>query len=993
MRLMQRPFVRLTGLLLAVLCHLFFSPSVYAQTGGSSSPADLLNLFQGLSPDQQDAILKQLGGGGGGGLGGGTGGGQRGTQQGQTPVPGQEGEPTPRRVPSDEALEPLIPVLKGDDWIVVEIDFHLPPRPLSQSLQGLNTAALLQGQAGGASPQQLQALQSALAGGGALPGGVVAGGVVPATVQPPANAAPDMTDDEKSRLTALINMVKAKNPYRLSRDGLLTLPGFAGIPLAGLTDEQASLRLRVDPAFNHLEVRVTRLPLNKIGAEGLKPFGYDLFESAPSTFAPVTNIPVPSDYMLGAGDVLVVDLFGTQNRTLRLTVGRDGRINFPELGPINVSGQLFTSVQSAIESRVQRQMTGVHASVSMGDTRSIRIFVLGEARTPGSYTISGLGTITSALYAAGGVRKIGSLRRIELKRQGQTIRRLDLYDLLIRGDTSDDSKLLQGDVIFIPPVGPTVGVTGEVRRPAIYEIKNEATIADLVELAGGLTPQADLSNAMLTRIDDQERRVVIRADLSKDKARAESLRNGDLLRIARLLPHLDTGVVLQGHLYSPGDYAYHKGMRLSDVIHSVDELEPNADIHYVLIRRELPPDRHVAVLSADLSAALAAPQSKADVELMPRDRVIVFDLSSGGRDRIIQPILDELHLESNAREPTQTVRADGNLNVPGDYPLEPGMRVADLVRAGGGLADAAYGAKAELSRFQIVNGETRRMEIVNVDLDAALRGDPKENFLLQPFDSLSVKQISQWDSRESILLSGEVRFPGAYTFKNGETLRSVIGRAGGLTEYAFAEGSVFTRAGLKKQEQEQIDLLSQRMQTDLATMALQGAAAGLPGAGGAITVGQSLLGQLKSAKAVGRLVIDLPAIMRDAPGSANDVVLRGGDQLVVPKYQQQVTVIGEVQSVTSHLYRPGLTRDDYIALSGGTTRRADHKKIYVVRANGSVIANQGNRWFENQSVAIKPGDTIVVPLNVEKLPPLPLWTAVTQILYNVAVAVAAVHAL
>jgi polysaccharide biosynthesis/export protein len=244
-----------------------------------------------------------------------------------------------------------------------------------------------------------------------------------------------------------------------------------------------------------------------------------------------------------------------------------------------------------------------------------------------------------------------------------------------------------------------------------------------------------------------------------------------------------------------------------------------------------------------------------------------------------------------------------------------------------------------------------------------------------------------------------VRFPGRYDIKRGETLISVLARAGGLTEFAFPEGSVFTREELKRREQEQMDMLADRLQTDIAAAAVAGVAAGAGGtnnnSASAIAVSQSLLGQLRAQKAVGRLVIDLPRMMRNRSGSPADVILRDGDQLIVPRFQQQVTVIGEVQSATSHLYGPDLSRDDYIALSGGMTRRADRSKIYIVHANGSVVAAEGHRWFQTtgSDLRMKPGDTIVVPLDTERLPALPFWTAVTTIIYNVAIAVAAVHSL
>jgi polysaccharide biosynthesis/export protein len=990
--LLKRNSGLLAALVLSAVCCVCLAPPILAQSTMPSQ--EQLQIFQGLTPEQQQSILQAIGGGGS--VGGSDLGGRNGFGGNVSNTPGnrlmqpdlrqQLGQENRRPSAEEEEPESLIPQLKAQDWVVIEIDYQLAPRavPLqSQSLQ-----ALAANTPGGAQPSaqsaQSAAITAAATGQSSGQTGANGGGGSPI---PPTQLA----DEDKARLDALMTLVRSKNPYQLSREGALTLPGFPPIALLGLTEEQATLRLKVEPAFRVVDVRLTRLPLRKSGAEGLKPFGYDIFDHAPSTFAPVTNVPVPSDYIVGSGDELNVQLYGAnQNRNLRLIVGRDGRINFPELGPITVGGESFNAVRASIESRVQRQMIGVHASVSMGETRSIRVFVLGEARYPGSYTISGLGTITSALYAAGGAKRVGSLRNIQLKRQGTIIRRLDLYDLLIRGDTTDDTKLLQGDVIFIPTVGTTVSVDGEVRRPAIYETRNESTVADIVQLAGGLTPDADTSTIILTRVDVNQRRVVQAVDLSS-AARSPLVRNGDLLRVMRLRPTLDSGVVVQGHVFAAGAFPYRQGIRLSDVIHSVDELRPDADIHYLLIRREVPPDRRISVLSADLAAALSAPGSVVDLELMPRDRIIVFDLASG-RDHIIQPLLDELRLQGSSRQPTELVHVEGKVRVPGDYPLEPAMKISDLVRAGGGTSDEAYGREAELTRYTVVNG-SRHTELIQINLSAALAGDLAANILLKPFDDLTVKEIPLWQEQDRVTLRGQVRFPGEYAIRRGETLKSVILRAGGLTDFAFPEGSVFTREGLKKREQEQVDLLADRMQRDLAILAIQGAAGGQAGGVTALSLGQSLLAQLRTAKAVGRLVIDLPAILRSPEGSPADVILRGGDQLFVPMYQQQVTVLGEVQTVTSHLYNPKLSRDDYIQLSGGTTRRADRARIYVVRANGTVIAQEGSRWFTQAHVVIKPGDTIVVPLDAEHVPALPFWVSVTTILYNVAIAVAAIHGL
>jgi len=974
----------LTGLLVGAIC--LCLSSEWAEGQVTPTP-DQLQTFQGLTPEQQQAVRNALSGASQP-TGASEAGPRRPGELSQAEQLEQLRQERQRSAEAEEGPEPLVPMLKREDWVVVEIDYQLPPRPIPPYLQALYSSAA-QGLGGAASAAQVAAAQNSAQTGVQSPAQI---GALNANGSPVTPFEAQLSVDDRSRLEALMAMIRSRNPYRLSRDGALTLPGFPPIELLGLTEEQATLRLKVEPAFHGIDVRLTRLPLKKTGAEGLKPFGYDLFDRAVSTFAPVTNVPVPSSYIVGPGDELDVQLYGNQNRSLRLVVARDGRINLPDIGPVNVGGRTFEQVRSEMEARVARQMIGTHASVSMGDTRSIRVFVLGEAKYPGSYTVSGLSTITSALYAAGGARFAGSLRNIQLKRNGALVRQLDLYDLLIRGDTTDDTKLLPGDVILIPAVGPTVSIDGEVRRPAIYEIKGESTVADLLQLAGGLTPEADLSDAMLTRIDASQRRVVVPIDLSAAASR-EPLRNGDSVRVMRLRPTLDAGIVVQGYLYTPGTFAYRQGIRLSDVIRSVDALRPDADIHYLLIRRELPPDRHISVLSADLAAALKAPGSPADLELSPRDRITVFDLASG-RDHVIQPLLDELRVQGTSGQPTETVYVDGQVKVPGEYPLEPGMRVSDLIRAGGGAADAAYSGEAELTRYSVVTG-TRQTELIPVDLAAAVRGDAAANVPLQAFDRLTVKEVPLWGAQESVILKGEVRFPGSYSIRRGETLKSVIERAGGLTSYAFPQGSVFTRESLRKREQEQLDLLADQMQRSVTSFALGGAVtAGQTGGTATLGLAQSLMAQLRTSRAVGRMVIDLPRLVREPVGSAEDVILRDGDQLVVPRFEQQVTVIGEVNNTTSHLYNPRLSRDDYIAQSGGLTRRADGGQIYVVRANGSVVAGGGGGWFRRSGSAdIKPGDTIVVPLDIEHLPPLPFWQAVTTILYNVAIAVAAVHSL
>lgn len=805
-------------------------------------------------------------------------------------------------------------------------------------------------------------------------------------------AAKPVAEGQIPASAGLVEAIRRGNPYNLDGAGQLVLPGVSPIAVGALTEEQANRRLSAEPTLQLLTVTLSRLPVQRAGRAGLRPFGYDLFDAAPSTFAPLDDVPVPADYIVGPGDQLQVQLFGSQNRSLRLTVNRDGTVNFPELGPIGVLGKTFEVVRADLEARVAKQLIGTQASISLAQTRSIQVFVLGEAKKPGSYTISGLSTLTSALYAAGGVAATGSLRDIQLKRQGNTVRRLDLYDLLLRGDTSNDAKLLPGDVIFIPPAGPVASIDGEVRRPAIYELKGTVTVGSLVALAGGLTTEADPERASLVRISPDRRRVAL--DLASGNIRDSNvkLENGDALNVARIRPTLDAGVVLEGHVFRAGTTAWREGLRLSEVIRSVDELKPGADLGYVLIRRELPIDRRIVVLSADLAAALRQPGSAADITLAARDRVTVFDIETG-RELVLKPLLNELRLQSGVDRPSEIVSIGGQVKAPGEYPLEPGMRISDLLRAGGRLADAAYAPKAELTRF-INQGEQRIGDLLEIDLAAVLRGDSAADITLQAFDALVIKELPEWSRQEYITLRGEVRFPGRYPIRRGETLRSVIERAGGLTALAFPQGSVFTRKELREREAEQLARLTERLQGDLAALSIQAGQVreGQAAAQGAMAA-QGMLGQLRSTQAVGRLIIDVDRVIAGRIGSRDDLLLRDGDELSIPKFRQEVTVLGEVQNGTSILFRAGLSRDDYINFSGGYTNRADKSRVYVVRADGSVVARGGNWFARGNAIDIQPGDTIVVPVDTERLPPLPLWQAVTGILYNSAVALAAIRTL
>jgi protein involved in polysaccharide export with SLBB domain len=351
---------------------------------------------------------------------------------------------------------------------------------------------------------------------------------------------------------------------------------------------------------------------------------------------------------------------------------------------------------------------------------------------------------------------------------------------------------MAGDVIFIPPIGTSVTAYGAIRRPAIYELKKEKTTKDLIDIAGGLMPDADAKLAQLERIDSSGRREMRNVNLTADQGRATELVNGDKLRVPAIRPTLENSVELTGAVLRPGAFQYRDGLRLSDVLSSFDELQPSADRHYIMIRREVPPQERVEVVSADLDRALGARGSADDVQLRPRDKIIVLDLTAN-RERTVEPIIAELELQTSAREPAQVVSTFGEVRAPGRYPLEPAMHVSDLIRAGGSLEDSAYTGEAELTRYEVIDGQQRQTALISVNLAALRHGEPSADIELRPYDILTIKKTPQWEEPGTVELSGELRYPGKYPILRGETLSSALRRAGGVTDLAFEEGTVFTR--------------------------------------------------------------------------------------------------------------------------------------------------------------------------------------------------------
>ncbi|MDB3966190.1 SLBB domain-containing protein [Porticoccaceae bacterium] len=724
--------------------------------------------------------------------------------------------------------------------------------------------------------------------------------------------------------------------------------------------------------------------------EELKPYGYDLFANESTTFAPETNIPVSADYLLGPGDSLEVLLFGKTNNSHSIEINRNGIVDFPGLGPVGLAGLTFVEAKEMIKTRISAQMIGVEASISMGALRTMQVFVLGEAYRPGAYTVSSLATITHALFSSGGVSDIASLRNIQLKRAGQLVTVLDLYDLLMSGDTSNDMRLQASDVIYIPTVGDMVSVSGEVRRPAIYEIKSKTSVQGLLDLAGGLKAKAFSKNARIDRLDSDGFMTVVDVNLSAGDASSQLLKAGDHLTVDSVVEAQKNVVSLVGYVHRPGEFSWWAGMRVSDLVKSLDQFPKKLDLNFALLTRERSPAGEIETLRIDLESVLTQPGSKEDVHLKARDIVQVFALD-GSRKEGLEETLLALQAQSRSGGLPEIVSVAGSVKFAGTYPLTKGMTLAHLVEAAGGLGQAVYSDVVEISRADLAYTDRVNYQVYAVDLAEEMQLG-SEGFLLRPYDSVTLRVLSEFRSESKVELKGEVRLPGVYDFERGETLREVIDRAGGFTDLAFLDAAIFTRDSLRKEEERQLRKLKKDMLGEIDAKQVKAIGVKAPDAQGTDEARQALLASFDSTEATGRLVIDLPGII---DGSVADIPLRSGDVLRIPEFRPSVAVIGQVYQPVVFTFDPKLGVTDYLSMAGGLREDADQKAIYVIKASGAVdIPRRRLLSFAGQPASIEAGDTIVVPLRTEEeLSGLPLVTKASQIIYQLSLGAAALNQL
>jgi protein involved in polysaccharide export with SLBB domain len=777
----------------------------------------------------------------------------------------------------------------------------------------------------------------------------------------------------------------------------------------------------------------------------LQRFGLAVFrDTTPSDQIIPMDLPVGPNYVVGPGDGLTIDLWGSVSQRLFEVVDRTGRVTLPEVGPVEVSGDTLGQVQQLVQKLLRTQFRTMSADVSVTRLKTVRVYVVGDVEHPGAYDVSSLSTPLNAEFAAGGPTANGSLRVVQHWRGKQLLQTIDVYDLLLHGVQGDILPLEDGDTIRVPTVGPEVTVEGMVRRPDIYELRNETNLAQVIQLAGGILPAATLKHIEVQRLVAHQKRDMLSLNISNsaDPAAVEKqlaafhVQDGDVVHVFPMAPYNQDAVYLEGHVLRPGKYAYRPGMRLADLIGSYQDLLPQPS-DYAEIIRLMPPDYRPVVESFNLAKALKDPTKSPKLD--PLDTVRVYSeydfqdvptVSVGGAVR--QPglyrtsgevhLLDAIELaggvtpsanmasvqvfhylpdgqmkvlsvslakvlannpndnlllgphdsvlvhENLARTDPTTVYVEGEVAHPGRYPLAAGMRVSNLIQVAGGLTRSADRRSGELTRYVWKDQGQISGEQMAVNLPNALADRPGSDPLLRNGDVLTIRQVEGWnDLGASIEVKGEVKHPGRYGIQPGERLSAVLEQAGGFTRQAYPYGALLERTDVRHVEmksyedlvarvrQSQDDLMERISTATNQTQKLSEQAA--------YQQWQTTLQTLMDNPPLGRVVIQLSPNLRRWANTPQDIQVRAGDVLIIPKQPSSVMVQGQVYNPTAVAFRPGRSAKWYLSQAGGPTTMANKKGIFVIRADGSVVGSRGFSMFRGNplDVTLYPGDTVVVP--------------------------------
>jgi polysaccharide biosynthesis/export protein len=695
-------------------------------------------------------------------------------------------------------------------------------------------------------------------------------------------------------------------------------------------------------------------------AEDLRQFGYELFVN---TTPKASRLAVPgNDYILGPGDKMRIRVWGTEvDAEFTGVIDRDGTINVPKIGIVPVAGVKFGQVETVIRREAEKYLQGININVSMEELRSLEVYIVGSVQQPGLHLVPAFSTVLDGLLASGGVRNSGSMRSVGLYRGGKLLREIDLYELLLHGDRSFDTVIENRDVIFVPRLTRTAAVSGAVKEEGIFELNREKNIGDLLQLAGGIIPQGFTGRIYLRRYTQNEEFIIQDIDTGRERDwQAIPIQDGDLLELQYVLQAMPSVVRLDGHVWNPDIFRFESGLSLRAILGSREILRPGAVMDFALLHRYDPTTTRFRVQRFSLEQVFL---DQFDLALQPRDRIEILSREEIG-------IKEEITVQ-------------GAVWKPGDFDHRPGLTLADAIALAGGEQFGARVQQIELSRQFIEDGQA---VTTHFTLDLAENAD----FPLEAYDYVLIPRVKDAKALKTIVISGEVKYPGTYRLAGGERVSDLILRAGGFLPEAYFFGTRYTSEKARTIQQRSIDnlvqeleirsqqVLSQEVQTAVSREAVEAAEV-------AQTSLKALLNKMSSVKAEGRVAIKM-ADLQSFRGSAFDFVLEEGDALHIPKQPNFVATVGSLYSPSAYLYEPNRTIDYYLKKSGGPTKTADKKHIYVLKANGEVISKeQGSKLFASfGSQRLMPGDTIVVPENLERVPYLRVVKEVTDIVFKIA---------
>ena len=655
-------------------------------------------------------------------------------------------------------------------------------------------------------------------------------------------------------------------------------------------------------------------------------YGRNIFNSRNLTFAPSQNLPTPVNYRLASGDEVIIDIWGSSQTSYREVISPDGNINIPNIGPIYLNGMTIQEAEKYLKkelSKIYAELSGDNPSsemkLTLGQIRTIQVNIMGEVAVPGTYNISSLSNIFHALYRAGGIGKLGSLRNIYLMRNGKRIANVDVYDFILKGKTMDATRLQEGDVIIVPPYELLVDIQGNVKRPMFYEMKNGETVQTLIEYAGAFTSDAYTKNLRITRQNGKEYQVytIDEIDYSVFK-----LMDGDILNVSAMLDRFENKLEIKGAVYHPGIYQYSGKLNtVKQLVEKAEGVMGDAFLGRAVLHREKP-DLTKEVIQVDLKNILNGTQP--DIALQRNDELYI-------------PSIHDLQDLGN-------ISVFGEVARPGTYPFADNTTLEDIIIQAGGLRESASSVRVDISRRIKDSKSTESSHTIGEMFTFSLKDgfviDGKPGFVLQPYDQIFVRKSPAYQSQVNVRVNGEVLYEGTYALtQKTERVSSLVQKAGGVTPYAYVKGAKILRR-INADERRRMDAV-----LDMARMS-----------SGKDSINMAKL-DYGNVYYVG---IDLEKAL-SKPGSDADIVLREGDELIIPEYNNTVRISGEVMYPNTVSYVQGKNLSYYIGQAGDYGQRALKKRAYVIYMNGQV-----KRAKNLSGKLIEPGCEIIVPTKEQK---------------------------